>query len=98
MDLFFSLQILFIVKKTTGGKAWIPKWGLTGLTRTQKANRRKNRQEEHQVGSVIFGAIIICDILLSELAKPSKPIIDRTFPYVLLFFAGFRRPPRGGQA
>lgn len=45
----FASRILFIVKKTTGGKAWIPKWGLTGLTRTQKANRRKARQDEHQV-------------------------------------------------
>ncbi|KAL4525046.1 hypothetical protein Ndes2526B_g07227 [Nannochloris sp. 'desiccata'] len=45
----FASRILFIVKKTTGGKAWLPKWGLTGLTRTQKANRRKARDDEHTV-------------------------------------------------
>jgi hypothetical protein len=43
------VQILLIVKKTTGGRAWLPKWGLTGLNRTQKANRRKNLAQEHQV-------------------------------------------------
>jgi hypothetical protein len=50
---YFTLQVLLIVKKTTGGKAWLPKWGLTGLTRTQKANRRKTRDAEHSVLSTI---------------------------------------------
>ncbi|KDD72008.1 hypothetical protein H632_c4010p0 [Helicosporidium sp. ATCC 50920] len=39
------------VKKTTGGRAWLPKWGLTGLSPTQKANRRKNVAEEHGIMS-----------------------------------------------
>lgn len=46
-------QVLEIVKKTTGGKAWLPKWGLTGLTRTQKANRRKARVDEAAVRSAL---------------------------------------------
>lgn len=47
------MQVLQLVKKTTGGKAWLPKWGLHGLTRTQKANRVKNTKQEHQVLSVL---------------------------------------------
>lgn len=43
------LQVLLIVKKTTGGRAWLPKWGLTGLSPTQKANRRKNLAQEHNL-------------------------------------------------
>jgi hypothetical protein len=43
------MQIVFIVKKTTGGRAWLPKWGFAGLTRQQKANKRKQRQEELSV-------------------------------------------------
>jgi hypothetical protein len=39
-------SILQVVKKTTGGKAWLPKWGFHGLTKTQKANRRKNLKFE----------------------------------------------------
>jgi hypothetical protein len=41
------------VKKTTGGKAWHPKWGLSGLTRTQKANRSKARADEASVLSTL---------------------------------------------
>lgn len=34
------------MKKTTGGRAWIPRWGLRGLTPTQKANRKKQLADE----------------------------------------------------
>lgn len=37
------------MKKTTGGRAWLPKWGFAGLTKHQKANKRKQRQEELSV-------------------------------------------------
>jgi len=43
------LQFVLVVKKTTGGRAWLPKWGFAGLTRLQKANKRKQRQEETAV-------------------------------------------------
>lgn len=43
------MQIVLIVKKTTGGRAWLPKWGFAGLTRQQRANKRKQRQEELSV-------------------------------------------------
>lgn len=32
---------LLIVLKRTGGKAWLKPWGYTGLTQTQKANKRQ---------------------------------------------------------
>lgn len=38
-----------MVKKTSGGRAWLPKWGFGGLTQTQKANKRKQRQDEQAV-------------------------------------------------
>lgn len=40
------MQIVWIVKKTTGGRAWLPKWGFSGLTKHQKVNKRKQRQDE----------------------------------------------------
>jgi hypothetical protein len=33
---------LLIVFKRTGGRAWLKKWGFKGLSREQKANRRKS--------------------------------------------------------
>jgi hypothetical protein len=46
-------RALLIVKKTTGGRAWLPKWGFSGLSRCQKANRRKNLKEERQLISAL---------------------------------------------
>ena len=51
------VQIVLVVKKTTGGKAWLPKWGFKGLTRGQKANKNKQRKEEQAViGALKQGA------------------------------------------
>lgn len=47
------LQILLVVKKTTGGRAWLPKWGFAGLTKAQKANKKSQREGEQQVGRVL---------------------------------------------
>ena len=33
-------SVALIVFKRTGGRAWLKPWGFTGLTQTQKANRR----------------------------------------------------------
>jgi len=42
-------RFVLVVKKTTGGRAWLPKWGFSGLTRFQKANKREQRKEEQSV-------------------------------------------------
>jgi hypothetical protein len=42
-------RVLEVVKKTTGGKAWLPKWGFNGLSPAQKANRKKQIRDEHSV-------------------------------------------------
>ena len=47
------LQILLVVKKTTGGRAWLPKWGFAGLTKAQKANKKSQREGEQQVVRVL---------------------------------------------
>jgi hypothetical protein len=39
--MFFSSAVA-VVFKTTGGRVWNKPWGLPRLTRTRKANRRKN--------------------------------------------------------
>ncbi|KAL6781201.1 MRPL63 [Auxenochlorella protothecoides x Auxenochlorella symbiontica] len=41
------------VKKTSGGRAWLPKWGLTGLNQTQKATRRRNRGQEQDLAAAL---------------------------------------------
>jgi hypothetical protein len=38
----FFTSALQVVFKTTGGRIWNKPWGLPRLTRTRKANRRKN--------------------------------------------------------
>ena len=42
-------QILLVVKKTTGGRAWLPKWGFSGLTKGQKVNKKQQREDEQAV-------------------------------------------------
>jgi hypothetical protein len=38
-----SSNVLLIVFKRTGGRAWLKPWGFKGLTKTQKRNRRQQR-------------------------------------------------------
>ena len=37
-------------------QAWLPPWGFTGLTPTQKANRKKNLKQEHAVLAALRAA------------------------------------------
>lgn len=62
--MFFSsaLQIVF---KTTGGRVWNKPWGLPRLTRTRKANRRKNMQLFNKNISVLKAA---------EALEPAQPV------------------------
>lgn len=46
-------QFLLVVKKTTGGRAWLPKWGFSGLTKGQKVNKKQQREEEQAVVKVL---------------------------------------------
>jgi hypothetical protein len=46
-------QVLCVVYKRTGGRAWNKKWGLPSLTRTQKANRLEQRREEQQIRALL---------------------------------------------
>ncbi|KAI3433620.1 hypothetical protein D9Q98_003429 [Chlorella vulgaris] len=47
--LFKLTAVLETVKKTTGGRAWQKPWGFSGFTPTQKRNRAKQLQQEHDV-------------------------------------------------
>jgi len=46
-------QLLLVVKKTTGGRAWLPKWGFSGLTKGQKVNKKQQRVDEQTVVKVL---------------------------------------------
>ena len=62
--MFFTtaLQIVF---KTTGGRIWNKPWGLPRLTRTRKANRRKNMALFNKNISILKAAAA---------AEPQQPI------------------------
>ena len=49
----FGTRVLSVVYKNTGGKLWNKPWGLPSPTSTQKANRRKQRQDEQSVAAVL---------------------------------------------
>jgi hypothetical protein len=46
-------KFLLVVKKTTGGRAWLPKWGFSGLTKGQKVNKKQQREDEQAVVKVL---------------------------------------------
>jgi len=46
-------QVLQIVRKTTGGRAWIKKWGLPAPTACQKRNRREQRRSEQAIAALL---------------------------------------------
>lgn len=45
-------EVLLRVYKTTGGKAWLPKWGFR-MSPTQKVNRKQNEAEIRRVIDVL---------------------------------------------
>ena len=49
----FGTRALSVVYKNTGGRLWNKPWGLPSPTSTQKANRRKQRQDEQSVAAVL---------------------------------------------
>ena len=49
----FGTRVLSVVYKNTGGRLWNKPWGLPSPSRTQKANRRKQRQDEQSVAAVL---------------------------------------------
>lgn len=49
----FFTKCLYVVYKTTGGKAWNKPWGLKKLSRCQKRNRREDRRLIHRNLSVV---------------------------------------------
>ena len=49
----FGTKALSVVYKNTGGRLWNKPWGLPSPTSTQKANRRKQRQDEKSVATVL---------------------------------------------
>jgi hypothetical protein len=49
----FGTRALSVVYKNTGGKLWNKPWGLPPPTSTQKANRRKQRQDEQSVAQTL---------------------------------------------
>ena len=46
-------QVLQIVKKTTGGRAWVKKWGLPAPSACQKRNRREQRRSEQAIAALL---------------------------------------------
>ena len=63
-------RALLVVYKNTGGRLWNKPWGLPPPTSTQKANRRKQRQEEQSVSAVLKEAA-------ANEPKPSKDLQDK---------------------
>lgn len=61
----FFTSALQVVFKTTGGRIWNKPWGLPRLTRTRKANRRKNLALFNKNISVLRAAAA---------AEPEEPI------------------------
>lgn len=49
----FGTRALSVVYKNTGGKLWNKPWGLPPPSSTQKANRRKQRQDEQSVARAL---------------------------------------------
>jgi len=49
----FPSRALLVVYKNTGGRLWNKPWGLPKPTSTQKATRRKQRQQEQDVVSAL---------------------------------------------
>ena len=49
----FGTRVLSVVYKNTGGRLWNKPWGLPAPSATQKANRRKQRQQERSVADVL---------------------------------------------
>lgn len=54
----FGTRALSVVYKKTGGRLWNKPWGLPSPTRTQKANRRKQRQDEQSVAAILKEAAV----------------------------------------
>lgn len=46
-------RALLVVYKNTGGRLWNKPWGLPKPTSTQKATRRKQRQQEQDVAKAL---------------------------------------------
>ncbi|KAF5830384.1 hypothetical protein DUNSADRAFT_14666 [Dunaliella salina] len=66
----FCSRALFVVFKTTGGKAWNPPTGLRPLTETQKRNRRKNIEQTLKNNSVLKMAAAQQPEVPTRLYKP----------------------------
>jgi hypothetical protein len=68
----FFTSALQVVFKTTGGRVWNKPWGLPRLTRTRKANRRKNLALFNKNISLLKAAAA---------AEPPVPVrLDRPLP------------------